>query len=358
MPSKEKVSFSQLKVGILGIVALTCVALLVFLLTGNMRWFQQEIPLYMYTSDAAGLTSGAPVRINGIQAGKVDRVMLSGEVNPQRVIKVDLHVDEDMLKQIPSDSQGSISSDNLLGSTKFLQITKGTSSTTIRRGATIKAVDTKQFDELVAQGFGILDSVQATLTKIQTIVDAVENGKGTIGKLLVDPTLYNTLQSTVTQVQLLASTLNTKTGTIGRLINDDTIYRQAQTVIDRIDQLSQGLQQGQGTAGLLLKDPKVYNDLDNAVGQLNTMLTNLNAGKGTAGQLLKDDKIARQVSATIDKVNLTLDKANSGQGTIGQLLVNPALYDELTGTTRELNGFLKDFRANPKKFLSIKLHIF
>ncbi len=358
MPSKQKVSFAQLKVGILGIVALSCVALLVFLLTSNMHWFQKEVPLYVYTSDAAGLTKGAPVRINGIQAGKVDSVYLSGETNPARVIKIDLHVESDMLKQIPSDSIGSISSDNLLGSTKFLQINKGTSPTPIRGGATIKAAETKQFDALVAQGFGVLDSVQAVLEKVQKIVGEVEDGKGTIGKLLVDETLYNSLQATVGQVQLLVSTLNSKTGTVGHLINDNALYEQIRGVVDRIDQLSAGIQQGQGSLGLFLKDPKMYNDLDNSVLQLNTILTDLNAGKGTAGQLLKNDKIARQLSASLDKVNLTLDKVNSGQGTIGQLLINPALFDESTGTMRELHNTLRDFRANPKKFLSIKLHIF
>ncbi|MDQ2712678.1 MAG: MlaD family protein [Acidobacteriota bacterium] len=358
MPSKQTVSFAQLKVGILGIVALSCVALLVFLLTGNMHWFQKEVPLHVYTSDAAGLTKGAPVRINGIQAGKVDNVALSGETNPARVIKIDFHIEEDMLKQIPSDSMGAISSDNLLGSTKFLQVNKGTDQTTIQPNATLKAVDTKQFDALVAQGFSVLDSLQAILGKVQTIVGDIENGKGTIGKMLVDPTLYNSLQATVSQVQLLSTTLNSRTGTIGHLINDNALYEQVQGVVNRIDQLTTGLQNGQGTAGLFLKDPKMYNDLDNSVVQLNRILNDLNAGKGTAGQLLKDDKLAKQLSTSLDKVNLTLDKVNSGQGTIGQLLVNPALYDESSGTMRELHDTLRDFRANPKKFLSIKLHIF
>ena len=358
MPSREKVSFAQLKVGILGIVALTCIALLVFLLTGNMHWFQKDAPLHVFTSDAAGLTKGAPVRINGIQAGKVDNVELSGETNPARIIKIDFHVTEDMLKEIPTDSIGSISSDNLLGSTKFLQVNKGTSPNTIRSGATLKASDTKQFDALVAQGFGILDSAQATLEKIQSIVGNVENGKGTIGKLLVDPTLYNNLTATVSQVQLLASTLNSKTGTIGHLINDNALYEQIQGVVNRVDQLTIGLQQGQGSAGLFLRDPKMYNDLDNAIGQLNGIMKDLNAGKGTAGELLKSDKLAKQLSTSLDKVNLTIDKMNAGQGTLGQLLVNPALYDESTGTLRELHETLRDFRANPKKFLSIRLKIF
>ena len=358
MPSKEKVSMAQLKVGILGIVALSCITLIIFLLTGNMHWFQKEIPLHMYTSDAGGLTKGAPVRINGIQAGKVDGVDLSGERTPTRVIKIDFHIDEDMLKQIPSDSIGSISSENLLGSTKFLQINKGTSTTNVQPNATIKAADTKQFDELVAQGFGILDSLQATLQKVQSIVNNVEDGKGTIGKLLVDPTLYNSLQATVNQVQLLVTTLNSKTGTVGRLINDNELYDQIRGVVTKVDQLTAGLQQGQGTLGMLLKDPKVYKDLDNALVEINTITRDLNAGKGTAGQLLKDDKIARQLSTALGKINLTLDKVNSGQGTVGQLMVNPALYEETTGMMRELHATLKDFRANPKKFLSIKLHIF
>ncbi len=358
MPSKEKVSFAQLKVGILGIVALSCVALIIFLLTGNMSWFQTQVPLHVYTSDAAGLTAGGPVRINGIAAGKVDKVALSGETNPLRVIKVDFDVDQPMLKQIPVDSIASISSDNLLGSTKFLQITKGVSRETIQAGGTLKAQNTQQFDALVAQGFNVLDSVQDVLTKIQGIVGQVEVGKGTIGKLLVDETLYNNLQATVAQLRQLSTTLNSRTGTIGKLVNDDTFYNSAIQVVGRLNSIVEDLQAGKGSAGMLLKDPKIANDMDTAVNQLNTILANLNAGKGTAGQLLKDDKIAKQLSATLTKIDTTIDKVNSGQGTIGQLLVNPALYDELTGTTRELHAMLKDFRANPKKFLQIRLHVF
>ncbi len=358
MPSKERVGFAQLKVGILGIIAFFFLTLLIFLLTGGIGWFQKSVPLQVYVSDASGLTEGSPVRINGIAAGKVTGVKLSGENDPNRIIKVNFEVDQEMLKQIPDDSIASISSDNLLGSTKFLQISKGKSSATIRAGATMKSVNTQEFQQLVAQGFGVLDSAQAILQKIQDIVGQIENGQGSIGKLLVDASLYNSLLQTVNQVQLLATTLNTRTGTIGRLVNDPTLYNQAEQVVTRIDQMTQDLQQGKGTAGKLLTDETTYKKLNQSIDQLNTILTNLNEGKGTAGQLLNSDKIANQVSTTLDKVNLTIDKLNSGQGTLGQLLVNPALYDQTTGTTRELHELLKDFRANPKKFLSIKLHIF
>src|SRR3954453_1216928 len=308
MPSKQKVSLAQLKVGILGIVALSCVTLIIFLLTGDMRWFRKQIPLHLYTSDASGLNPGAAVRINGITAGKVEHVALSGETDPRRVIKVDFVVDDDMIKQIPNDSIASISSDNLLGSTKFLQINKGTNHDLISSGATVKSADTRQFDALVQQGYNVLDSLQAILGKVQDIVGQVEVGKGTIGKLLVDETLYNSLQATVNQVQLLSTTLNSKTGTIGHLVNDDAFYEQLQGVISRIDVMTQDLQAGKGTAGLLLKDPKLYNQLNASLDQLNGILTKANSGDGTIAQLLNDDKMAKQLNATLDKVNVLMDK--------------------------------------------------
>lgn len=357
MPAKEKVNFAQLKVGILAIVALACIVLIVFLLTGNASWFKKQVPLHMYTSDAAGLTASAPVRINGIQAGTVKSVQLSGETNPQRVIRVDFVVEQDMQKQIPADSIASIGSDNLLGSTKFLQINKGTSPSMIQSGATVKSADTRQFDALIQQGYNVLDSLQLILGKVQDIVASVEVGKGTLGKLLVDESLYNSLVATVTQVQALATTLNSKRG-IGRIINDNALYDQVQNVITRFDQITADLQAGKGSAGLFLKDPKIYNDLSSSLDQVSGMLAKINEGQGTVGKLLNDPKIANQLSEAMTKLNVTLDKVNSGQGTIGQLLVNPQLYETANGTTRELHDLLRDFRANPKKFLTIKLKLF
>jgi phospholipid/cholesterol/gamma-HCH transport system substrate-binding protein len=94
------------------------------------------------------------------------------------------------------------------------------------------------------------------------------------------------------------------------------------------------------------------------VAGLHKLVDDLNAGKGTAGQLLKSDDLSNQLKATIGRIDSLLDKVNSGQGTIGQLLVNQQLYDNLNGATREMHLLMKDFRANPKKFLRIKLAIF
>jgi phospholipid/cholesterol/gamma-HCH transport system substrate-binding protein len=58
------------------------------------------------------------------------------------------------------------------------------------------------------------------------------------------------------------------------------------------------------------------------------------------------------------RLDTLLDKINKGEGTLGQLVVNPQMYESMNGATRELHGLMKDFRANPKKFLHIKLGLF
>ena len=358
MADKTKVSWAQLKVGILSMVALFLVVLLIFLLTGDTRFFEKRIPLHTYTDDAASLTVGSPVRINGILAGKVTKVALSGMNDPRRTIRIDFEVDLKMQKEIPTDSVLAIASDNLLGSTKFLNIKKGIKKEVVEPGAEIQSLDTREFDELVQQGYQVLGSLQAILAKVEGIVGQVEVGKGTIGKLLVDETLYKSLQATVDQLHLLASTLNSSEGTVGKLIHDDALYNDVRVTLNRFDTLMAGLQHGDGSAGKFLKDPVLYNDLHTSVKQMNSLLADLNAGKGTAGKFLKSDELASQISTTLNKINTTIDKVNSGQGTIGQLMVNPQLYDSVNGTTRELHELLKDFRANPKKFLRIRLSFF
>ena len=103
---------------------------------------------------------------------------------------------------------------------------------------------------------------------------------------------------------------------------------------------------------------KVYDELNKTVAEFHKVVEDLNAGKGTAGKLLKSDELHKQLQDSMAKVDLMLDKINSGQGTVGQLLVNQQLYDNLNGATREMHLLMKDFRANPKKFLRIKLGLF
>jgi phospholipid/cholesterol/gamma-HCH transport system substrate-binding protein len=341
-------------VGILAIFAMIILAVLIFLITGQTNIFEHQVMIYTYMADAAALTTGAPVNLDGIPIGKVSTIRLSGSKDPMRLVRIDMELPAHTLRDIPSDSLASISSANVLG-TKYINIKSGKSTMTVGPDQEIPSVNTGQIQDLVEQGFGVMNSLQDTVQRVDKIVGLVENGQGSIGKLLVDETLYNNLLAILAQVKALADTLNSDKGTLGILLNNHELYDNFVATLNRADTMLQQLQAGQGTAGKFLKDPAVYNEIQDTVKGVHLLVDNLNAGKGTAGQLLTSEDLSNQLKATVDSI---IDKVNSGQGTIGQLLVNQQLYDNLNGATRQMHLLMQDFRANPKKFLRIKLSIF
>src|SRR5262245_10595959 len=169
MPSASKTSWAQLRVGITAIVAMALVGVLVYLLTGTQSLFSRDVILYTYFSDAAAVTVGAPVRINGIGAGNVKNVVLTREADEQRAVRAEMTVRTEMLSQIPVDSTVTISEDNLLGA-KFLNIKKGKAADTVKAGATLKSVDSKDLFDVMASFFPLLDAAQKTLERIDNIV--------------------------------------------------------------------------------------------------------------------------------------------------------------------------------------------
>jgi len=357
MAIQTKVRWARLRVGILAIVAMVILTILIFLITGHVNLFESNATVYTYLSDAAALAQGAPVNLNGIQIGKVKAITLSGLKDPKRRVKIEMQVPENSLRNIPVDSVTSISAANILG-TKYINITAGQSDTSIRPGAELPSLNTAEFESVVQQGYAVLTALQGTVERVDRIIGQVESGKGSIGKLLVDETLYNHFLAIVDEVKQLADTLNSDQGTLGKLLYDHDVYDDLKKTMGRVDSLLEGLQQGQGTAGKLLKDQSLYDELHKTLAQFNQIVEDLNAGKGTAGKLLKSDDLHNQISASLAKMDKIIDKINSGEGTLGQLLVNPQLYDNLNGTAQEMHGLMKDFRANPKKFLRIKLGLF
>ncbi|HWZ30199.1 MAG TPA: MlaD family protein [Bryobacteraceae bacterium] len=364
MPQHSRAKWAELRVGIMAAVALALLAYLIILLSGSTGLFESDSNVFTYLGDSGDLADGAPLRLNGIVVGKVRKVELSGSNDPQRVIKIDLEIQNKYLSSIPVDSVAQISAGNLLG-TKYINITKGKSPETIKANAELKSADVAEFQDVVRQSYSAVAALQGILTKLDGLLTQVQSGEGTIGKFLVDPTLYDKAVGVVNEGNKLLLTLNSNKGSIGKLLNDDDMANQLHETMGRFNSLLEGLQQGQGTAGKLLKDPAMYNDaqatiadLRKTIAQGTQLLADINAGKGSAGKLLKTDDLANQLHDTIARLDSLLDKVNNGQGTIGQLLVNPSLYESLDGTSREITGLLKDFRSNPKKFLHIKIGLF
>jgi phospholipid/cholesterol/gamma-HCH transport system substrate-binding protein len=357
MPDPKKIRWAQLKVGLVAVASFLILAVLIFLLTSSRGLFQSFVLLRTYMEDAGGIADGSVVRLNGISVGYLDKLRLTNSGDRKRTVEFDMMVKESYLGQIPVDSMVGISAANLLGD-KFLNITKGSSKQTVRPGAELQSATTQDIPELMASMANLLQSFQGIVNRVDNLLAGVEQGKGNIGKLLKDEQLYDRLNGIASEGQKLLSDIRTGHGTFSKLIYDDELYKQLQSPLKRIDAMLADLQSGQGSAGKLLRDPALYDELHQTVAEIRTLVAGINAGKGTAGKLLKDEQLYGKVNDLLARLTNTVDKINGGQGTLGQLIANPALYESLTGATREFQSLAKDMRANPKKFLTIRLTLF
>jgi phospholipid/cholesterol/gamma-HCH transport system substrate-binding protein len=364
MPSQQRVEWARLKAGILAMVAMVIVAVLIFLLTGNGSIFEHEALLRTFMADSAGMAANAPVRLNGILVGHIKDVHLSGLSDPKRTVEVEMLLPEKFLDQIPEDSQAAISASNLLGD-KYINITRGTHKAHAREGSEIASLQTQDVPEILAQSSSLLSQFQTILGRLDGLLTVVESGQGNLGKLFKDDTLYDRLSATAGEVQDLVKDIHDSNGTISHLLYDPTFFDDIRRPIHRIDEMLADLQQKKGTAGKLLYDPELHDqsvamiaDVRGTIAEAKKMLDDLNAGKGTAGKLLKDEDVHNQIEQIVQKINFAMEKINSGQGTLGQLMTNPSLYDSLNATAKDASGLLKDFRANPKKFMTIRLVLF
>lgn len=355
MPDRSKIRWSQLRVGLVALAAMAIAVTLIFLLTSSKGFFHHNVPLRTYMDDASAMQEGTPVRLNGITIGYVDSLSLTND--PKRPVEFVMMVEDTSLVNIPIDSHTSIAAANLLGD-KFINITKGMSPQHVKPGDELQSLQAQDIPQLMNQMAGLLQSFQGIVGRVDGLLAGVEEGKGNLGLFLKDRELYDRLNGIALEGQQLLTEVRTGKGTLSKLIYDDSLYNEIRAPIKRIDAMLGDLQNGQGTAGKLLKDPALFNDTTQVLNELKALVADLNAGKGTAGKLLKDDQLNQRLNDLIAKLNTTIDKVDAGQGTIGQLLVNPQLYEELNGTTREFQNLAKDIRANPKKFLRIKLGLF
>src|SRR5437762_4718356 len=104
MPEAKKVSWAQLRIGIMASVAMAILGVLIFLLTGTGGIFTSWAHIYTYMDDSAAMNTSTPVRLNGITIGKIDKIDFSGLNEKGKIVVIQMQVEKNKLPQIPEDS--------------------------------------------------------------------------------------------------------------------------------------------------------------------------------------------------------------------------------------------------------------
>ena len=360
MPSQQQIKWSQLRVGLTVIFASLVLALLLFLMSGGISGlFSKRITLVSFFDNAEGLREGAPVRLSGVDIGNVSNIRVVPDKDKQSTpVEVIMKVTTKYSFNLRRDSVTSLDTAGVLGET-YLDIDSSLATGPVAQdGDTLKTHTHPDFNEVVRSSQSTLENMDALLKRADRILAFAESGKGSLGKLIYDPTLYDRFSQTVAELKSVVDDIAKGQGSLGQLISSNDAYNKFVATLDKMNAVADDLQQGKGTAGKFLKDPTLYNNANDTVANLKQVSEDLNAGKGTAGRLLKDEELAKKIDTTMTKLAALTSELEAGQGSAGKLLKDEALYNNANQMLEESRNLVKAIRENPKKYLSIKLHIF
>ena len=358
MPSQQEVQWSQLKVGVLVIVALAALTALVFLMSGTTGGiFTGKITLRSYFENSAGLKVGAPVNLEGVTIGTVTTVKIvpARKLTP---VEVTMKIGSKFREAVHTDSTSSLETIGVLGDTVVDINSKTATGPPVQNNGELKTNETPNLSDVIKSSQGTIEQLNTILAKVDHLADSLNSTKGSIGELINNPDLYNKAVATLNELSQLVDTVANGKGSIGKLVADDTLYNHINDTVAKLDKMTTSLDEGKGTIGKLLKDETLANNLNESVSNANKLLADINAGKGGLGMIAKDPQFAAKLRDTVDKLDSVLNRVDSGEGTVGQLVRNPSLYNNLDQSLTETRGLIAAIRENPKKYLTFHVKIF
>jgi len=333
----------EVKVGLLMLTAVAVFIAGVFLIGDRQQLFARKVTYTIEFAQTGGLARGASVQLSGVNVGQVTDVVLPQEVTEER-ITVRIFIDRRYQQRIREDSQARIKTLGLLGD-KFIEISSGSpDSPQIRGGGQIAAASATDVDQLIATGEDVAENVVAMSASLRNILARLERGEGIFGELTSGGQEGDenraSLRSTLKSIESLLEKIDSGQGTIGQLFNDPTLANRVESAIARLEETVAAFETGEGVLPILLHDPvtrerfdNIMANLDQTTGEFGKLITEMSEGGGLLVKLMTDEAYGDRVSADLERMianlNKVAEKLNSGDGTVAHLVNDPAVYEAL-----------------------------
>jgi len=365
---RQKTTMSELRVGVLVVATVTILIIFILSVSGGIPFFQHNSTYRTRFAAADGLKKGDEVRLAGKTVGKVDSVEFGAvpTSKDEKPIVVVVVVDSNEVKdRIRRDSQAVLAQQGFLGD-RVIDITPGTKAAEpIEDGGEIPSADQQGLAQIFSGASDILVQFNTVGKQLQELMDNINQGKGTIGKLLHDDAFYVNLNRAILEFQDIGARVGKGNGTIARLLNDPKLYDDLRGATSNVQGIVADVRAGKGTLGKLVTDEQFYKQANEVLAKFNSTTEKLDkiagdieAGRGSLGKFIKDEKLHDDVQASVASFRNISDRLDKGEGSAGKFLRDDKLYNNLNQTTAEMVKMLYDFRQNPRKYLSIKLSLF
>lgn len=343
--------WAKLKVGIVVTAALS-VLLAAFMFAGNFEEiFAPHVTVHAVFEDVKGLREGAPVWFSGVEIGSVTAI----EFTPQQKIMTSMSIRSDGLKYLKKDSRATVLTLGLLGD-KYVELSSGSKNeAALHLGDIIIGVSQTEIQDIVETSQKSIARLSDFIVSLEGILRKIDQGGGTISKLIKDPALYENLKGTTEDLARLAKRMEKGEGTLGRLMKDEDLYRDLSSSARDIKVFAESLSQSEGSLARLIEDPSLYDRFMKAVTSLDVFTQRLEASRGTINSLIEDRSLYDNVNKVSERLDILLAKVERSEGLMGALFNDEDLSEDLRTTLRELNLLMKDIKEHPHRYFKFSL---
>lgn len=174
MPRTRSIAWSEVKIGVVGVVALVLTAMLTLAVGGAGGFPWQTYPLRVHFDNVHGLERGGMVRLNGRDVGRVSKLRFA-----RNGVDVTIEVDKDVQAFVTSASTARIGTMGMLGDA---------------------VVDVDMASGTPLPEWSYL-RVEANPNDPAALVSDIRSGKGTLGQLATDKRLYENMNHAATELR-------------------------------------------------------------------------------------------------------------------------------------------------------------
>ncbi len=328
----------SVKVGFFVLLGIVLSTVVIFMIGDNRRQWDRKVTLHAKFTNVAGLKSGAPARIGGVDVGYVTDVAYGKDPKDPN-IDVTFTVSKAEAARVKPDSIAKVSGRGLLGD-KMIEIVGGDpNAAPAPDGSTIKS-ESQPAD--LAQAMG---DIQA----------AARNAKESLADVkvatekLADPQFQEDLHGSIKALRQILDGVATKPGAAHDFIFDPEEAKRVQHILANLDQASANLAQatadardvmqraktGPGLAHTLVYDDKTAESVAGSMAEIHGALRGIRTSNSLAHALIYGDdanssqKVMTNLGAMSDDLREIVANVKAGRGTVGALLVDPSVYEDI-----------------------------
>lgn len=260
----------QARVGLIVTAAALLFLVGLFAIANRSFLFSDNFYIQSRFNHVAGLHPGQNVQYQGVNVGRIESVDLPATPGDQ--ISVRMAISERARHVIRKNTRAQIKTDGLVGSQIVVLISPPVIGDPIEDDDVIQGDDPLDLFEITDKALLSVQKFENAAVAFEQIMKDVQNGEGTLGKIIYDPTLYESM---------VAATNQTRNVMDGLVENAEALIELASGATEGVNSILDAVESGDGTIAKLLNDPELYNRLLAAAdtvqyitGDMRTMIEN------------------------------------------------------------------------------------